>query len=236
MHAARLLAKYAARAPVAARSFASFSTRQCNSSWSWELGAAAGGASLLAGAVASLTWQGEEVHADASAHTSFQHPLTARYASKEMSYIWSPQNKFSTWRRMWVALAQGEQELGLPITDAQLAEMREHLDDIDFDLAKKKERELRHDVMAHIHTFGTACPLAMPVIHLGATSCFVTWGVGADTVPDLFIDALAQQLDSTGSAASAKHLASLFLFPDALRVFPSRFTERLGFVLCTCAL
>ena len=74
---------------------------------------------------------------------------------------------------MWIALAQAEQELGLPITDKQLTEMREHTDDIDFDLAKKNERELRHDVMAHVHTFGAACPTAMPIIHLGATSCFV---------------------------------------------------------------
>ena len=112
--------------------------------------------------------------AQASPHRArYENPLVSRYASAEMSYLWSPHKKFSTWRFLWLTLAEGEQSLGLDITDTQLAEMREHLDDIDFDLAKKKERELRHDVMAHIHTFGTACPTAMPVIHLGATSCFV---------------------------------------------------------------
>lgn len=90
-----------------------------------------------------------------------------------MSYIWSPAKKFSTWRRLWLALAEGEKELGLDITEEQLQEMREHLNDIDFDLAEKKEAEFRHDVMAHVHTFGVACPKAMPIIHLGATSCYV---------------------------------------------------------------
>ena len=105
---------------------------------------------------------------------SYQNPLTGRYAGKEMSYNWSPQKKHSTWRRLWLALAESEKELGLPITDEQLAEMRAHLDDIDFEMAAKKEAELRHDVMSHIHTFGELCPTARPVIHLGATSCFVT--------------------------------------------------------------
>ena len=96
-----------------------------------------------------------------------------RYASKEMSFIWSPAKKFSTWRRLWLALAEAEQTLGLNITDEQLQEMRDNIDNIDFDLAEKKEAEFRHDVMAHVHTFGTICPAAMPIIHLGATSCFV---------------------------------------------------------------
>ncbi|CAM9186285.1 unnamed protein product, partial [Ectocarpus fasciculatus] len=108
-----------------------------------------------------------------SLHDKYEHPLTQRYASKEMSYLWSPAKKFSTWRRMWLALAEGEQELGLDISDTQLEEMRAHLTDIDFELAEKKESEFRHDVMAHVHTFGQACPAAMPIIHLGATSCFV---------------------------------------------------------------
>lgn len=104
---------------------------------------------------------------------AYEHPLVDRYASKEMSYIWSPQKKFSTWRRLWLALAEVEQSLGLNITDEQLEEMRAHIDDIDFSLAEKKEAEFRHDVMAHVHTFGVACPKAMSIIHLGATSCFV---------------------------------------------------------------
>ena len=106
--------------------------------------------------------------------TSYQNPLTGRYASREMSYNWSPQRKHSTWRRLWLALAESEKELGLPITDQQLEQMRAHLDDIDFEAAAKKEAELRHDVMRHIHVFGALCPDARPIIHLGATSCFVT--------------------------------------------------------------
>ena len=106
--------------------------------------------------------------------TSYQNPLTGRYASREMSYNWSPQRKHSTWRRLWLALAESEKELGLPITDQQLEQMRAHLDDIDFEAAAKKEAELRHDVMSHIQVFGALCPDARPIIHLGATSCFVT--------------------------------------------------------------
>lgn len=100
-------------------------------------------------------------------------PLSSRYASDQMQYIFSPQYKFSTWRRLWLILAESEQELGLPITDEQLNEMRAHLDDIDFAAAAAHEKRLRHDVMAHVHTFGEACPKAMPIIHLGATSCYV---------------------------------------------------------------
>lgn len=105
---------------------------------------------------------------------SYQNPLTGRYASKEMSFNWSPQKKHSTWRRLWLALASAEKELGLEITDEQISEMISHLDDIDFEAAAAKEKELRHDVMSHIHIFGEQCPLAKPIIHLGATSCFVT--------------------------------------------------------------
>ena len=97
----------------------------------------------------------------------YQHPLTDRYASKEMSYIWSPAKKFSTWRKLWLALAESEKELGLHITEEQINEMKEHLYDIDYTLAEEKEKEFRHDVMAHVHTFGTAAPSAMPIIHLG---------------------------------------------------------------------
>lgn len=104
----------------------------------------------------------------------YQNPLTGRYAGPEMSYLWSPQFKHSTWRRLWLTLAECEKELGLEITDEQLDEMRQHLDDIDFDRVAEKEKELRHDVMSHIHVFGECCPKAMPIIHLGATSCFVT--------------------------------------------------------------
>eukprot|EP01041_Mallomonas_annulata_P004199 gene4199-8351_t len=104
---------------------------------------------------------------------SYEHPLVSRYASKEMSYLWSPKKKFSTWRVLWLTLAESEKELGLSITDEQVEEMRGHIMDIDFELAEKMEAEFRHDVMAHVHTFGIACPSAKPIIHLGATSCYV---------------------------------------------------------------
>jgi adenylosuccinate lyase len=107
-------------------------------------------------------------------HDQYENPLITRYASKEMSHVWSAQRKFSTWRRLWIALAEAEQELGLPITDAQLSELKAHVDDIDFDAARAHEKRLRHDVMAHVHTYGDACPSAKAIIHLGATSCFVT--------------------------------------------------------------
>ena len=105
----------------------------------------------------------------------YESPLSGRYASREMQYIFSPDKKFSTWRRLWVALARGEMELGLPVTQEQVDELEAHVDasNIDYDLAAQKERELRHDVMAHIHTYGAQCPKAMPIIHLGATSCYV---------------------------------------------------------------
>lgn len=107
-------------------------------------------------------------------HDQYENPLIARYASKAMSGLWSDQRKFGQWRRLWLALAEAQQELGLPITDAQLTELRSHLDDIDFQAAARYERQLRHDVMAHIHAFGDLCPQARPIIHWGATSCFVT--------------------------------------------------------------
>ena len=103
----------------------------------------------------------------------YENPLCSRYASEKMQHLFSPQWKFSTFRRLWLALAESEQELGLPITDEQLEEMRAHLDDIDFDRAAEYEHRLRHDVMAHIRTFGDACPKAAGIIHLGATSCYV---------------------------------------------------------------
>lgn len=105
---------------------------------------------------------------------NYESPLASRYASSEMLYLFSPQKKFSTWRRLWIALARAEMKLGLPISAEQISEMEAHIDDIDFELAAAKEKELRHDVMAHVHTFGTVCPKAMPIIHLGATSCYVT--------------------------------------------------------------
>ncbi|NCE64582.1 adenylosuccinate lyase [Pseudoflavonifractor sp. 524-17] len=103
----------------------------------------------------------------------YESPLSSRYASEEMLYLFSPDKKFTTWRRLWIALARAEMELGLPVTQAQIDEMEAHVDEIDYPLAAEKERQLRHDVMAHIHAFGAICPTAMPIIHLGATSCYV---------------------------------------------------------------
>ena len=103
----------------------------------------------------------------------YENPLTGRYASKEMQYIFSPDFKYSTWRRLWVALAESEMELGLNITDEQISEMRGHIYDIDYEREAEYEKRLRHDVMAHLHTFAEACPKAKPIIHLGATSCYV---------------------------------------------------------------
>src|SRR5438309_5326376 len=115
-------------------------------------------------------------------HAVYDNPLVTRYASREMAELGGPQRKFSTWRRLWVALAEAQHELGMPaegqvgprISPAQIAEMRAHLDDIDFTRAEALEKQLRHDVMAHIRTYGEACPSAQDIIHLGATSCFVT--------------------------------------------------------------
>ena len=104
----------------------------------------------------------------------YENPLISRYASDEMARLWSGQRKFSTWRRLWLALAEAQQELGISISSAQLEQMRVHVDDIDFAAAAEHERRLRHDVMAHVHTYGESCPAAKPIIHLGATSCFVT--------------------------------------------------------------
>ena len=104
----------------------------------------------------------------------YDNPLIGRYASAEMSQLWSPQTKHSTWRRLWVALAESERELGLEISQAQIDELKAHVDDINFDVAAAHEKRLRHDVMAHVHAYGDVCPTARPIIHLGATSCYVT--------------------------------------------------------------
>ncbi len=107
-------------------------------------------------------------------HETYENPLINRYASREMAVLWGDQRKFSTWRKLWVALAEAEAELGLAITPAQIAELKSHTDDINFEAAQKYEQKLRHDVMAHVHVYGDVCPGARPIIHLGATSCYVT--------------------------------------------------------------
>ena len=106
-------------------------------------------------------------------YDKYQSPLSERYASKEMQYIFSPDKKFRTWRRLWIALAEAEQELGLPITDEQIEELKAHQDDINYEVAKEREAVVRHDVMSHVYAYGVQCPKAKGIIHLGATSCYV---------------------------------------------------------------
>ncbi len=103
----------------------------------------------------------------------YQSPLSERYASKEMQYIFSPDMKFRTWRRLWIALAETEKELGLPITEEQIEELKAHKDDINYEEAKAREKIVRHDVMSHVYAYGLQCPKAKGIIHLGATSCYV---------------------------------------------------------------
>ena len=100
-------------------------------------------------------------------------PLAGRYASDEMQYLFSSEKKFRTWRKLWIALAETEKELGLPVTDDQIEELKAHAEDINYEAAKKREREVRHDVMAHVYAYGLQCPKAKGIIHLGATSCYV---------------------------------------------------------------
>ena len=104
---------------------------------------------------------------------SYESPLSSRYADKKMKYLFSPDKKFRTWRRLWIALAESEKELGLNITQEQIDEMKAYQDDINYDVAEAREKEVRHDVMSHVYAFGVQCPKAEPIIHLGATSCYV---------------------------------------------------------------
>jgi len=146
-------------------------------------------------------------------HDVYDLPLVTRYAGPEMAALWSPARKIRTWRRLWVALAEAEKELGLEITDQQIAEMRRHADTLDFERAEELERELRHDVMAHVRAFAEQCPKAGPIIHLGATSCFV--GDNADLVIlreglGLLGGRLLAVMDRlAGFAAEHAHLAAL---------------------------
>ena len=104
---------------------------------------------------------------------TYESPLSARYASKKMKYIFSPDKKFRTWRKLWIALAESEKELGLPITQEQIDELKAHADDINYEVAQEREKIVRHDVMSHVYAYGVQCPNAKGIIHLGATSCYV---------------------------------------------------------------
>src|SRR5688500_17797216 len=107
-------------------------------------------------------------------HDRYENPLISRYASPEMAGLFGDARRFGLWRRLWVVLAEAEREMGLPITQEQGEELKAHVDEIDFGAAAEYERKLRHDVMAHVHAYGDVCPRARPIIHLGATSCYVT--------------------------------------------------------------
>ncbi len=107
------------------------------------------------------------------AKDTYESPLSARYAGKQMQYLFSPDMKFRTWRRLWIALAQAEMELGLPITQEQIDELEAHKDDINYEVAQAREKLVRHDVMSHVYAYGEQCPHAKGIIHLGATSCYV---------------------------------------------------------------
>ncbi|MEM9643344.1 MAG: adenylosuccinate lyase [Planctomycetota bacterium] len=132
---------------------------------------------------------------------TYQNPLIARYASREMAQHWGNERRFRTWRSLWVALAEAEQELGIPITDAQIEELKSCQDDLNLEVAKEYERKLRHDVMAHVHAYGDQCPTAKGIIHLGATSCFVTDNA------DLILIRGAMQLVARRLAATISCLA-----------------------------
>ena len=142
----------------------------------------------------------------------YESPLNSRYASKEMQYLFSPDMKFKTWRKLWIALAQTEKELGLEITDEQIGQMQAFADTINYDVAEQREAEVRHDVMAHVYAYGEQCPLAKGIIHLGATSCFV----GDNT--DLIIMRDALRMVRTSLAATISRLAD---FADRYKEMPT---------------
>ena len=136
-----------------------------------------------------------------SNHDKYISPLSTRYASDEMQYVFSDNNKFRTWRKLWISLAKAEKACGLNITDEQIAQMEANKDDVDYERAAEWEKKVRHDVMAHIHTFGEQCPKAEPIIHLGATSCYV----GDNT--DVIILKQASEIVLKKAAAVMKNLA-----------------------------
>eukprot|EP00128_Syssomonas_multiformis_P010462 Colp12_sorted_trinity150504_noHs@30169 len=147
-----------------------------------------------------------------SGNSVYQSPLTSRYASAEMAFNFSNQKKFTTWRKLWISLAKAEKELGLAITDEQIQEMESQVDNIDYALAAAEEKKRRHDVMAHVHTFGVACPKAAPIIHLGATSCYVGDNTDLIVMRDAF-DILIPKL--------ARVISRLATFADQYKDLPT---------------
>src|SRR5262245_54370424 len=159
----------------------------------------------------------------------YENPLTGRYASLEMSALWSEQRKFSTWRRLWVVLAQAERELGLPITEEQIAQLAAHTDDIDFAAAAAYEKKLRHDVMAHVHAYGDRCPSARPIIHLGATSCYVTDNTDLILMREglmLLAQRLAAVIDQLGEFAHAHRAVACLGFTHLQPAQPTTVGKR----------
>ena len=142
----------------------------------------------------------------------YESPLSSRYADQKMKYLFSPDMKFRTWRKLWIALAETEKELGLHITQEQIDEMKAHQDDINYDVAEKREKEVRHDVMSHVYAFGVQCPKAKPIIHLGATSCYV----GDNT--DMIVMSEALKLVRT---KLVNVIAELAKFADAQKCQPT---------------
>ena len=144
-------------------------------------------------------------------NTSYVSPFCTRYASKEMQYLFSADKKFTTWRKLWVALARAEMKLGLPVTQEQVDELEANIDTIDYEMAAQEEKIVRHDVMAHVHTYAHACPKAAPIIHLGATSCYV----GDNTDVIIMRDAL-----EVVKRKLVKVIAQLAKFADTYKSLP----------------
>ncbi|MBR3629452.1 MAG: adenylosuccinate lyase, partial [Oscillospiraceae bacterium] len=142
---------------------------------------------------------------------SYESPFCTRYASKEMQYLFSADKKFTTWRRLWVALARAEMQLGLPVTQAQVDQLEANIENIDYAKAADYKKKFRHDVMAHVHTYGDACPDAAGIIHLGATSCYV----GDNTDVIIMRDAL-----SVVKRKLVKVIAQLAQFADKYKALP----------------
>ena len=142
--------------------------------------------------------------------TGYTSPLSTRYSSNEMQYVFSEEFKFRTWRRLWISLAKAEKQLGLDLTDEQIADLEAHAADINFEVAEARERIVRHDVMSHVYAYGVQCPKAEPIIHLGATSCYV----GDNT--DVIILREASRLVLKKAARVIKNLA---VFADKYKAF-----------------
>ena len=142
----------------------------------------------------------------------YQSPLSQRYASKEMQALFSNDKKFTTWRRLWIALAESEKELGLDITEEQIEELKAHALDINYDVAKAREKEVRHDVMSHVYAYGVQCPKAKGIIHLGATSCYV----GDNT--DLILSLLLLQMEVIKIYKNFEEVPVFMTVPQAAEV------------------